>query len=111
MHWIYAHLIGDYILQNDWLSAKKKENNWVCLIHILLYMSFFLFCSLEWWQLLAIGVQHFLQDRTNFVVWFMKIKGSVKFAEPPFAPWSIILTDNIIHILWILIVIKIGEFV
>ena len=25
MHWIYAHLIGDYILQNDWLAEGKKR--------------------------------------------------------------------------------------
>jgi hypothetical protein len=121
MHWLYAHFIGDYLLQNDWMAAKKKESSWICLIHVLLYMSLFFYCMLlnihvsgivlKGWQLLAIGIQHFLQDRTNFVIWFMRIKGSKKFAEPPFAPWSIILIDNILHILWIAAVIKIGEFV
>lgn len=25
MHWIFAHLIGDYLLQNDWMAKGK---NW-----------------------------------------------------------------------------------
>lgn len=24
MHWIFAHLIGDYIFQNDWMAMNKK---------------------------------------------------------------------------------------
>ncbi len=63
MPWIFAHLIGDYLLQNDWMAARKKENSLVCLIHIVTYML------------------------------------------PFMAPWPIILTDNIIHILWIAVVV------
>lgn len=25
MHWIYAHLIGDYLLQNDYIARGKKK--------------------------------------------------------------------------------------
>lgn len=108
MHYVYAHLIGDYLLQNDWMANQKKKKIWPCLVHVIFYMLPFLLCQMQWWQLLAIGLQHYLQDRTNFVVWFMKIKGSKHFAEPPCAPWSIFLTDNIIHLLWIQIVIWLG---
>ncbi len=34
MHWIYAHLIGDYLLQNDWMAKGKKQKSWICAIHI-----------------------------------------------------------------------------
>jgi hypothetical protein len=101
MHFIYAHLIGDYLLQSDWMAKGKKVSSWICLVHIVAYMIPFLFCGLVWWQLLLIGVQHYLQDRTNFIAWLMKIKGSAEFAKPPMAPWSIIVTDNIVHILFI----------
>lgn len=101
MHWIFAHLIGDYILQTDWMALNKKQKTIPALVHVLLYCAPFVFCSLEPWQILLIGIQHFIQDRTNFVIWFMKIKGSKKFASGPCAPWSIIVTDNVLHILWI----------
>ena len=57
-------------------------------------------------MLLLIGAQHFIQDRTNIVKGFMVWKGSAKFAEPPFAPWSIILMDNLIHLMWIAFVVS-----
>lgn len=25
MHWIFAHLIGDYLIQNDWMALHKKK--------------------------------------------------------------------------------------
>ena len=103
-----AHFIGDYLLQNDWMAAGKKRSYWICVAHVMAYMIPFLFwVDLSLWQFLAIGIQHLLQDHTNFIVWFMRVKGSAKFAEPPMAPWSIIVTDNIIHILWIAFVVAV----
>jgi hypothetical protein len=100
MHWIYAHLIGDWILQTHWMAMHKKKSALVCLLHVTLYMLPFLYCGLMPWQLLAIGLQHYLQDRTHFVVWFMFIKGSGEFAKPPTGPWSCIVVDNVLHILF-----------
>lgn len=111
MHWIYAHLIGDYLLQNDWMALNKKNSTFHCLVHIVTYMIPFFFCGFNWWQLVLIAVQHFAIDRTNFVVWFMNVKGQDKFAGPPCAPWSIIVMDNILHILWIALVeVSVGWF-
>ena len=100
MQWIYAHLIGDYLIQTDWMAAGKKRSSWICSVHVLTYLVPFLFCGLEWWQLALIGVEHFAQDRTGIVVWLMKAKGSAAFATGPCSPWSIIVTDNVLHILW-----------
>ena len=101
MHWIYAHLIGDYLLQNDWMAGGKKTNSWVCLAHVFCYLTPFLFCDIALWKLFLIGVQHFIQDRTNFVIWFMEKTGSTQFTKEPMAPWSIVVIDNILHILMI----------
>lgn len=108
MHWIYAHLIGDYILQNDWMALNKKKKSFSALVHVITYCIPFVFCHLELWQILLIGIQHYFVDRTNFVVWFMKVKGSEKFATGPCSPWSIIVIDNILHILWIAFVVWLG---
>ena len=104
MHWIYAHLIGDCLLQNDWMALNKKKSSWACTLHIVTYLLPFYFTGLLWWQIALIGLQHFLQDRTQFVVWLMKVKGSEQFGSGPCAPWSIIVTDNILHILFMALV-------
>lgn len=104
MHWIYAHLIGDFLLQTDWMARGKKQNSWVCLVHVLTYMLPFLLTPLSWWQLLLVAVQHFLQDRTDIVVWFMVKTGKREFTKPPSAPWSVILVDSILHILFIALI-------
>lgn len=101
MNLIIAHLIGDYIIQNDWMARGKKRSSFICLIHVTTYLIPFLFTDLLYWQIILIGIEHFLQDRTNIVYWTMKIKGSELFAKE-LAPWSIIITDNIYHILFII---------
>ena len=100
MHWIYAHLIGDYLIQTDWMATGKKRSSWICAIHVLIYLIPFLFTPMVWWQLALIGAEHFAQDRTAFVPWLMRAKGSAAFVQPPCGPWSVIVTDNILHVLF-----------
>lgn len=104
MHWIYAHLIGDFLLQTDWMAQGKKQNSWICLIHVITYMVPFALTTLDAWQLLLIALQHFIQDRTDFVLWMMRHTGKENFTEPPSAPWSIIVVDSIVHILFVAII-------
>lgn len=108
MHWIYAHLIGDFLLQNDWMAKGKKESWTIAVIHGLVYMIPFYFVHPSWGQFTLIALQHMYQDHFDFVKWLMIKKGSAKFAEPPMAPWSIIITDNILHILWIAFVMHLS---
>ena len=100
MHWIYAHLIVDYLIQNDWMAAGKKKSSWICAAHVATYLVPFAFTTLAWWQVALVGLQHFAQDRTGFVAWLMRAKGSGAFACPPCGSWSVIVTDNILHVLW-----------
>lgn len=106
MHWIYAHLIGDYLIQNDFMAMNKKKSSLHCLLHVITYMIPFLFCGLDSLQLSLIAVQHYFIDRTNFVYWFMGIKGSKGFRDGMLSPWSIVVVDNILHILWIAFVVS-----
>ena len=109
MHWIYAHLIGDCLIQTDWMAKEKKTSSFVCFVHVFTYIIPFVFCGLEFWQLILILIQHFIQDRTTIVNWFFIIAKKENFAKPPMAPWSIILVDNIFHILFIAFVISFGK--
>ena len=106
MHWVLAHLIGDFILQTDWMVANKKKSSLVCSIHTLFYIIPFFFSDLYIWQILLIGVQHGIQDRTNFVLWFSILTGSKNFVTKDLAPWSLILMDQILHILFISMVVS-----
>lgn len=108
VHILMAHLFGDFILQSDWMAVNKKKSSFVCLAHVVTYLLPFLFCAFTWWQLILIGAQHFIQDRTKLIAWFLRVTGKQQFALPPLAPWSLIVTDNIFHIGWIVFVFQVG---
>lgn len=104
---LIAHLLGDYVLQNDKMAKKKKESHFWCMVHVVWYLvAFIVICDLTPTQLFLIGMQHFFQDRYNFVRWSMVKSSKTEFVEN-LGPWSIIVVDNIYHLTWIYIVQKI----
>ncbi len=121
--WLIAHLVGDFLLQNDWMAQGKKRSTAICLAHILAYALPFIGLTAlpQWrevdqtilgWQIVLILVQHFVQDRTHFVTWFMKTVGQGKgFMQPPMAPWSMIVVDNTFHLLWIYLVLTVPALI
>jgi len=105
MNWFMSHLIGDFLLQNDWMALNKKSRSWPCFVHVALYtLTVWFVMRWPWWAIAIVFATHFAQDRTNFIVWFMRHKGQEKFASPPMAPWSVIVVDNVLHlvVLWAL---------
>jgi hypothetical protein len=109
---IIGHLVGDYLLQNDWMAMNKKKHWLPCFVHCWLWT--FSVCAFTGWMWVsgikglaifaALFVPHFIQDRTQVIGWWMRLgwKDQSKFAEPPMAPWSLIVVDNVWHIvaLW-----------
>jgi len=106
---LVGHLVGDYLLQNDWMAQGKKEHWFPCAIHVLVYATCVMFCSGWIWAeaapviWVAVAVPHYLIDRWRFVQWYMRWFGQDIFMEPPMSPWSIIVVDNVFHIvcLWL----------
>jgi len=96
MHWIYAHLIGDFILQNDWMQ-RKGESSLHCSVHVATYLVPFAFTGLTWWQVALIGVQHWLQDRFNGAALWQRL-----WRQTPADKWpqGRLWVDQIIHVLW-----------
>jgi hypothetical protein len=101
-----GHLVGDYLLQNDWMALNKKSRVFPCLVHAALWTASVLFFS-GWppsvWLSLVLFVPHFLQDHTQVVKWWMtRVSGQTQFATGPCAPWSMIVVDNVFHLvaLW-----------
>ena len=109
---IFLHLIGDYLIQNDWMALNKKsktlKGELACQIHCILYALPFLFIG-SWYSVLGIYISHYILDRTNIVAWYLAVKNGVFHVrnfgfseERPFAIsiWLLIIVDNIFHILF-----------
>lgn len=112
---LIGHLVGDYLLQNDWMALNKKRHFWPCFIHALLWTL--AVCSFAgWWQWLPASIlfaTHFWQDHTDVVRRWMCLIGQHHFMRsddfdltdsrviPGLGPWSIIVVDNVWHIVTI----------
>lgn len=149
---LIGHLIGDYIVQNDWMAANKinqhpgpkpkwtveeepsnvekfrealevrnglmaeypaKMRRWwighlVCCVHCLFYTLAVWSCSfwwMPWWGLLVCFAVHFPIDRWRLAKWWMvTVSGQKAFATGPLSPWSIIVVDNVFHLLTLFVI-------
>ncbi len=107
---IIGHLVGDFLLQNDWMALNKKQNAGICAIHAAIWtLSVGLFTG--WFFLqsdkasligLLLYITHFYQDKTNFITYWMDAIGQYRFRTGPLSPWSIVVVDQVWHIvtLW-----------
>lgn len=107
---LLLHLLGDYIIQNDWMALNKKKVTWkgelACQIHCITYSLPFLFWY-SWEAVSLIYVTHYIIDRTNIIAWFISFKNGVFHIENfgfskerPFVItiWLYIIIDNVFHI-------------
>lgn len=97
---IVGHLVGDYLLQNDWMALHKKQSAFRCSVHCALWTTAVcLFAGWwAWWVWPVLFAAHFAQDHTNVVARWMDAIGQTQFRTGPCAPWSIIVVDNVWHI-------------
>ncbi len=71
---LVAHLVGDYLLQSDWMAQRKRTSSIAALTHAIAYTIPFLFIagSASWLACSVIIWSHFLIDRfglARYVVW------------------------------------------
>lgn len=59
---ILCHLIGDYVLQSDFIAKTKGENWYHLLVHCALYTLPFYTCFGFDWRLVCILIMHILID-------------------------------------------------
>lgn len=98
MDYFIAHLVGDYLAQNDRMALNKKNLTAACLAHVFCYtLVMWAFTFWPWWALLITAFCHFVQDRTPIVRHFMTWNRQEAFATGVLAPWSIIVVDNVLH--------------
>ena len=116
MNWLLAHLVGDYLLQNDWMAQKKTQNWWPACLHALTYSIFFLLIA----NIFAVAViffTHLLIDRFRLIKYVLRLKewrwktewGYITTKEeseeyqtdikPPWMwVWLMIIADNTLHL-------------
>ncbi len=102
MEQLLLHFWGDYIIQPHWMAVNKKMKGvigeFACFLHCFTYTLPFLLITQNPIALFFICYSHYYIDRFNIVQWFMKTRWKGTFGHAPFAPWSSILVDNILHI-------------
>lgn len=112
---IVAHLVGDYIIQSDWMAQKKGSDSLVAGIHAVTYTLPFLLLTLDPTALALICGSHFLVDRFRLARFVTFAKnwpwpGAAAWADcdgtgyPADRPkwmtvWLLIIADNTIHLL------------
>lgn len=74
-----------------------------CTIHCVLYaFSCWLFCWawMPWWAALVVAVVHWPIDRFKVARrWMDRISFQKEFAAGPLSPWSVVVVDNLFHLL------------
>ncbi len=98
-----GHMVGDFLLQNDWMAQNKKKDYWICAIHSMIWaltVCFFI-GRVEFWFINFLYLSHYVIDSTNLVPCYMRLVGQKDFMIGPCAPWSIIVVDNTFHLLTI----------
>lgn len=102
------HLLGDYVLQNDWIAANKTKSFKAAFIHVAIYsVPFLILTPSVFWLILA--VSHFFIDRYRLATYWIKLINwnwsSTNFGfdeSKPFALsiWLLIIVDNTFHLLF-----------
>ena len=59
---IICHLLGDYVLQIDFIAKTKGENMYHLIVHCLLYTLPFVICFGYDWRFYVLLVSHILID-------------------------------------------------
>jgi hypothetical protein len=114
MEQLILHLVGDYILQTDWMATEKTKKNEAALAHAVVYSVPFLLLHPSLVAFLVIGMTHFFIDRLRLARYVVFAKNWITNRElkwddcsatgypasvPPWlAVWLLIICDNTMHL-------------
>lgn len=109
-----AHMVGDYLIQSDWMAQEKTKRWWPAIAHAVTYGLPFVFITQSVLALVVIVGTHAVIDRyrlARHVVWVKNQLAPRAFrptrtatghgADRPdwLAVWLLIIADNVIHML------------
>jgi len=105
MDQLICHLVGDYVLQTDWMARNKTSNLSVALVHALVYAAPFVLITGLSWALLVIFGTHVIIDRYRLASLIMRAKqwtwrkrAHENSAPPEVSAMLMIVIDNTIHL-------------
>jgi hypothetical protein len=88
MSQLILHLVGDYIIQNDWMALNKSKRWWPAIAHVITYTIPFLLITQSWKALAVIGLTHLLIDRFSLAKYMIWAKNQVMAAKEFRYPWK-----------------------
>lgn len=114
---IVAHLVGDYLIQSNWMASEKTSRSLPAALHALTYSLPFLLLTRAPEALLAIAITHFVIDRWRLARYLCWAKDQLvpKASRRPWAEcckngypddspiwlttWLMIIADNTLHLI------------
>jgi len=117
---LLAHLVGDYLLQTQWMSDNKTSRWSPAIAHGVMYTLPFLLITTSPLALLVIAGTHVIIDRyrlAKYVTWFKnqfapkadrygwdseendKVSGYPKRVPSFMSLWLMIIADNTLHLI------------
>lgn len=104
---LIGHLVGDFLFQTSWM-AQYKATKWLPLFtHVTVYtliVAIFGLVSggISLWGIAIIFIGHVILDRKTFVSFWVK---NIQTAKGPESGWLGIVTDQIFHLILLIIAI------
>lgn len=113
MELLLLHLIGDYLLQTDWMAVNKTKHTRIgygaCLLHVTLYTLPFLLVTRSVNTIAFIYFTHFFIDKYRLAIWYIQFNNmnwnkEAIFGYPPEKPpwmsfWLMVIIDNTLHLI------------
>lgn len=115
---ILAHMVGDYVLQSDWMAMNKTKSWKIAATHVLIYGLPFLLLMPSAAAWLFIVTTHFIIDHwrlARHVGWAKNFLAPAENRPPPFAEcsgtgyppskpdymavWLMIIVDQVLHLI------------
>lgn len=109
-----AHMVGDYLIQSDWMAQEKTRRWWPAVAHAVTYGIPFLLVTQSPLALAVIVGTHAVIDRyrlARHVVWAKNQVAPSAFRPPHTATghgadrpdwlsvWLLIIADNVLHMI------------
>lgn len=93
---VIAHLVGDWLLQNEWMALNKKSlRHPAAWVHASIH-GILLGLALGWPGGLVLGFVHLVLDTGYPLNWWIRV--FKKCAQAPQAALICLFTDQVIHI-------------
>ena len=99
-----SHLVGDWILQNDWQAKNKSKSWWALITHVVVYHILILIVLLYYVgsqpsvyiAVALLALSHLILDRQTTIIWLMQHFHNSGNGTPE--RWLMVAFDQALHI-------------